>query len=66
MVALQEGTKAPVFELIGSDGSAFSLSETLRTNPLVVLAFFKVSCPVCQLIAPYLERLHSDLGNVAG
>jgi peroxiredoxin len=58
MVALQEGTKAPVFELIGSDGSAFSLSETLRTNPLVVLAFFKVSCPVCQLIAPYLERLH--------
>jgi peroxiredoxin len=64
MVALQEGTKAPVFELTGVDGSKYSLTETLQSRPLVVLAFFKVSCPVCQLIAPYWERLHQSHPDV--
>lgn len=26
----------------------------------VVLAFFKVSCPTCQLAFPFLERLHAS------
>ncbi len=26
----------------------------------MLLAFFKISCPVCQLTAPYLERLAVD------
>jgi peroxiredoxin len=34
------------------------LPELLRNGP-VVLAFFKVSCPVCQLAFPFLERLHA-------
>ena len=33
-----------------------SLDSLLATGP-VVLAFFKVSCPVCQLTLPFLGRL---------
>lgn len=58
MVALIEGTKAPVFELNSLDGSRYSLKEALNKNPYVVLAFYKAECPVCQMTLPYLERLH--------
>jgi peroxiredoxin len=64
MVALAEGTKAPDFELTSVDGGSYSLAATLKDKPLVLLAFFKVSCPVCQLIAPYLERLHRSHPNL--
>jgi len=57
MAALAAGTKAPEFELEATDGKPFSLSEALSRGP-VALAFFKVSCPVCQYVFPYLERLH--------
>jgi len=57
MAALATGTKAPEFELKTLDGKRFLLSEALSRGP-VVLAFFKVSCPVCQFAFPYLERLH--------
>ena len=57
MAALTVGTKAPDFELKTLDGKRFLLSEALSRGP-VVLAFFKVSCPVCQFAFPYLERLH--------
>ena len=58
MVALLKGTKAPPFNLSGLDRTAYSLQETLKRSPVVVAAFFKVSCPVCQFEFPYLERLH--------
>jgi len=58
MVALIEGTKAPSFSLKSIAGKQHNLHETLKSKPAVVLAFFKVSCPVCQLSFPYLERLH--------
>lgn len=57
MAALATGTSAPEFELKTLDGKRFSLAEALAAGP-VVLAFFKVSCPVCQFAFPYLERLH--------
>ena len=57
MTALAAGTKAPEFELKALDGTQFSLRDELSRGP-VVLAFFKVSCPVCQFAFPYLERLH--------
>jgi len=57
MAALTAGTKAPEVELKTLDGKHFSLSDELARGP-VVLAFFKVSCPVCQFAFPYLERLH--------
>lgn len=38
-------------------GKQFSLEEALRKGP-VVLAFFKITCPVCQMAMPIVERLH--------
>jgi peroxiredoxin len=35
------------------------LAEVLSGGP-VLLAFFKISCPVCQLTFPFLERIHSS------
>lgn len=57
MAALTTGTKAPDFESKTLDGKRFSLSAALARGP-VALAFFKVSCPVCQYAFSYLERLH--------
>ena len=62
MAALTAGTKAPEFELKTMDGKQFSLRDELARGP-VVLAFFKVSCPVCQYAFPFLERLHKAYGN---
>ena len=62
MAALAAGTKAPEVELKTLDGKRFSLREELARRP-VVLAFFKVSCPVCQYTFPFLERLYKAYGN---
>jgi peroxiredoxin len=56
MPALEAGVQAPEIELQYLDGSKFSLKEARKKGP-VVAAFFKVSCPVCQLAFPYLERV---------
>ena len=53
------GAKAPPFRLSSLDGSARSLEDILAGGP-ALLAFFKISCPVCQLTAPYLERLSAN------
>jgi len=53
------GDKAPSFRLTGLDGSARSLDEILASGP-ALLAFYKISCPVCQLTAPYLQRLAAN------
>ncbi len=57
MTALSAGTLAPDFSLPTINGKRFTLADALRRGP-VVLAFFKVSCPVCQYALPFLERLH--------
>ncbi len=64
MPAPNPGTKAPTFRLTGLDGAHYVLTDTLRAEPAVVLAFFKVSCPVCQFTFPYLERLHRSYPNL--
>ncbi|MGE5644563.1 MAG: peroxiredoxin family protein [Acidobacteriota bacterium] len=46
---LAEGARAPEFVLR-------ELKERLARGP-VLLAFFKVSCPVCQYTFPFLERI---------
>ncbi|MGC2697817.1 MAG: TlpA disulfide reductase family protein [Candidatus Angelobacter sp.] len=56
MPALEAGVQAPEIELQSLDGRKFSLKEARKSGP-VVAAFFKVSCPVCQLAFPYLERI---------
>ena len=53
------GTQAPAFQLAGLDGAQHSLAEILKKGP-ALLAFYKISCPVCQLTAPYLERLSAS------
>jgi len=62
MAALTAGKQAPEFSLPALDGSKFSLQEALRQGPVVV-AFFKISCPVCQYAFPFFERLHKAYGN---
>ena len=54
---LMEGSRAPEFQLSGLDGSVYTLSDILARGP-ALLAFFKVTCPVCQYTFPFLERIH--------
>ncbi len=62
MAALTAGGKAPEFELKAMDGRRFVLRDERARGP-VVLAFFKVSCPVCQYAFPFLERLERAYGH---
>jgi len=57
MPALAAGKKAPEVSLSDMHGKRFSLRDALQRGP-VVLAFFKVTCPVCQYALPFLERIH--------
>ena len=62
MAALAIGSKAPDFALHTSDGKQFVLKEALGRGP-VMLAFFKISCPVCQYAYPFYERLYKAYKN---
>ncbi len=57
MSALESESAAPEISLPILGGGSFSLSEARKQGP-VALAFFKISCPVCQMAFPYFERLH--------
>ena len=61
---LEEGLKAPDFNLRDAAGTEYSLSDALAKAP-VVLAFFKITCPVCQFTFPFLERLFKSYGEKA-
>ncbi len=66
MPALSAGKKAPEISLPDMHGKRFSLRAALREGPVVV-AFFKVTCPVCQYAMPFVERLyraHKDRAHV--
>jgi peroxiredoxin len=56
---LEAGERAPDFMLRGLDGADHSLASLLAEGP-ALLAFLKVSCPVCQYTFPFLERLHRN------
>jgi len=57
MPALIVGKAAPEVSLPDMRGRQFSLRHALQHGP-VVLAFFKVTCPVCQYAMPFLERIY--------
>jgi peroxiredoxin len=58
MAALSPGSVAPEISLPSLNGAGkISLSERRRQG-LVIAAFFKISCPVCQFAFPYLERIY--------
>jgi peroxiredoxin len=56
MAALFAGTLAPDFALPALEAKQVWLHELLKHGP-VVLAFFKVECPVCQYAFPLYDRL---------
>lgn len=57
MAALTPGKTAPNFSLEAIDGKTYSIDKERKTR-LVLAAFYKKSCPVCQLTFPFLERIH--------
>lgn len=56
LAPIENGSAAPDFSLKALDGKEYSLASLLARGP-VVLAFFKVSCPVCQFTFPFLQRI---------
>lgn len=59
---LAAGAAAPPIELPDTEGRPVEVSKLLQKGP-VLAAFYKVSCPVCQLTLPFLERIHKTYGN---
>ena len=53
---LETGATAPNVSLVDAAGRRRPLASLLAAGP-VLLAFFKVACPTCQLTLPYLCRL---------
>lgn len=62
MTKIANGASVPDFKLTTAEGATLSLSAALKNGP-VALAFFKVSCPVCQFTWPFLERIHRAYGS---
>lgn len=56
LAQIENGVLAPEFSLKALDGKQYSLASLLERGP-VVLAFFKISCPVCQFTFPFLQRI---------
>ena len=54
---LAAGERAPDFRLTELGGRGVALGDLRERGP-VLLAFFKITCPVCQLTLPFLDRLH--------
>ena len=53
---LKAGANAPAFTLDDMSGGRQSLSDVLARGPALV-ALYKISCPVCQMTLPFLERI---------
>ena len=56
---LEPGARAPGFRLSRLEGGEATLAE-LSARGRVLLVFFKVTCPVCQMTLPFVERLHAS------
>jgi peroxiredoxin len=56
---LEPGSRVSDFRLPLLDGGEARLTDIV-VNGSALLAFFKVSCPTCQLTLPHLERIHSS------
>jgi peroxiredoxin len=56
---LSTGALAPAIRLPDLNGDIRTLGEALKDGP-VLLVFFKISCPTCQLTFPFLQRLADE------
>src|SRR5947207_4191837 len=54
---LGPGQRAPDFDLRDVHGRTQSLHDLVKSGPVLV-AFFKTTCPVCQLAFPFLDRIY--------
>ena len=52
------GARAPGFRLSRLEGGEATLAEIV-TRGRVLVVFFKVTCPVCQMTLPFVERMHA-------
>jgi peroxiredoxin len=57
---LESGGMAPEFSLKDFNGERLSLRDFQQTGPVLVV-FFKISCPTCQLTLPFLQRLNESI-----
>jgi len=67
MPAIASGNIAPDFRLPGTDGKFYTLKDALSKN-VTLVAFYKNTCPICQLEVPYVERIYKaykDKGLIA-
>ncbi len=62
---LREGQTAPDVPFRRLDGSTVRLAE-LASAGSVLLAFYKDTCPVCQLTMPFLERIREGRLKLCG
>jgi len=62
---LKAGATAPSFTLEDMSGAKHSLSDILTRGP-VLLALYKISCPVCQFAMPYLDRMAKGSLQIIG
>jgi peroxiredoxin len=60
---LSSGQTVPPFQLKTLDGITVPSSEILAKGP-ALFAFYKSSCPVCQLTLPFLNRLQGGAVQV--
>jgi peroxiredoxin len=55
---LAAGDQAPAFSVPDLGGTTHTLTALLENGPALVV-LYKISCPVCQLALPYLQRISS-------
>jgi peroxiredoxin len=55
---LGQGAHAPEFRLQRLEGAEVELRDLTANGP-VLLVFYKITCPVCQMTLPFLERIHT-------
>src|SRR5882672_7097666 len=60
---LEAGARAPEFNLPTLDGKGSQSLGAALASGSVLLAFFKVSCPTCQLTLPFIERMYKGAKN---
>ena len=59
------GSAAPDARFLTPEGVSLSTKSVIERGKglPVLLAFFKTSCPICQLTWPYLQRIHDAYGG---
>ena len=60
---LEAGARAPEFDLPTLEGKGSQSLGAALASGSVLLAFFKVSCPTCQLTLPFIERMYKGAKN---